>query len=120
MADAQPALEHGRPAFIVGARGQLRHIVGGSIGFDAGDFAKIVDRMGSVAGAAAYAQYEQSAARSAGSRQQGHEPIDGWGIDFFNHLRHFIEKLLCKGHRSSENCVLPRMISIVYSNELGS
>ena len=51
----------GRPALVVGARGQFRNVVGRRIGFDADDLAEVVDRMAAIAGAAANSKKEDAA-----------------------------------------------------------
>ena len=61
----QPAGEAGLPAFVVGARGQLGNIVGGRVGFEAAQLAKVVDRVAGVPGRAADAQDEQTSAAFA-------------------------------------------------------
>src|SRR5579871_3175307 len=61
LADAQPLDENARPAIVVGPGRQLRHVVGWSIGLDAGDLAEIVDRMRGIGGTAADPEEEKPA-----------------------------------------------------------
>ncbi len=89
----QPALEDSRPAFVVSTCSKLRDIVSGCVGLDAGDFAKIVDRVLTVAGAAADTCYKQPAAGCASTRQQGQQPIDG-----------LVSIFLTTSDTSSRNC----------------
>jgi len=44
----QPGRETGFPAVIIDAGGEFGNIIGGGIGFDAGDFPEIVHRVGSI------------------------------------------------------------------------
>ena len=56
----QPGREGALPALIVDPRGQLRDIVGGTIGFEAADFAEVVGGMAGMAGAATHPDDEQA------------------------------------------------------------
>ena len=77
----QPRGEAGVPAFVVGAGGKLRDIVGGRVGFKTAQFAKIVDRVTGVAGRSADAQDEQTAAEFANTRQTRGHALDGGDVD---------------------------------------
>src|ERR1700730_1508317 len=50
------------PTFVVDARGQLGHVIGGSVALDVGDLAEVVDGMGGVRRATADAKDEESSA----------------------------------------------------------
>ena len=70
-----------RPALVVGARGQLRDVVGRRVGLDAGDLAEVVDRVRGMRRAAADAEDEEPAARAAQIRQQGRHALDRVLVD---------------------------------------
>jgi len=78
-AAAQPVSKRRLPAIVVNARRQLRDIIGRRVGFNAADFAKVVDRMRSVPGTAADSQNKQSPASVTQCRQP------------FNHARNCVE-----------------------------
>ena len=95
-AGAQPAIEDRTPAFIVSARGKLRHVIGGCVSLDAGDFAEIVDGVRSIGGASAHPENEQSAADGASAGDEGRCLFDARQIQLRDDLGRFGEKLLGK------------------------
>ena len=50
----QPRDKDAGPALVIGSSGQFRNIVGWSVGFNADDLAKIIDRVGTIGGTAAH------------------------------------------------------------------
>jgi len=66
-ASLEPLGKNGGPSIIVGARRQLGDVIGGRVGFDSCELAKIVYRMRSIGRAASHAKNEQSAAARAHS-----------------------------------------------------
>src|SRR5262249_13341514 len=72
----QPLAEDRIPAFVVGPRSELGHVVGRRVGFDARYLAEVIDRMGAVAGASADAEKKQPAAIGCRSRQEVRHAID--------------------------------------------
>src|ERR1700685_4521368 len=81
-AGAQPAVEDRGPAFIVGSGGEVRDVGGGGVGFDAGNFAEVVDGVGSVGGAAADAEDEEASSgdASGGEKFGGLVGAGGGGV----------------------------------------
>ena len=85
----QPGGKAGVPAFVIGAGGQLRYVVGGRVGFKAAQFAKVVDRVAGVAGRPADAQDEQPAAQFANPRETRGHALDGGDVDAFENGNRF-------------------------------
>jgi hypothetical protein len=88
-ADAQPGLEHGCPAFVVGSRRQFRDVVRWRVGFDPCYFAEIVHRVRSVGGAAAHTKDEQASAGIASRGQQRGSLFDAGGVKAVNYFLGF-------------------------------
>ncbi len=88
----QPRGETGVPAFVVGAGGKFGNVVGGRVGFKAAQFAKIVDRVAGVAGRAADAQNEQTAAEFANARQTRGHAFDGGDVHLLQNCDRFSDE----------------------------
>ena len=59
MVALEPAREYAVPPVVINARGKLGDIVGRSIGLNVGDFAEVIDRVGSVGRGTANAKHEE-------------------------------------------------------------
>ena len=92
----QPGDEHRLPALVVGARRQLRHVVGRRVGLEAGELAEVVDGVRAVAGAAADAEEEQPAAARAHVGEDVGHPLDASAMSSSARIvRGFVEMLSC-------------------------
>src|SRR5581483_6990743 len=74
------------------------YVVGRRVGFNAGNFAKIIDRVGGVRRASAYPQDEQSAAILSDTGEKRRHSFDRRGVEFTRNLLHLGEKVLGETH----------------------
>jgi hypothetical protein len=83
---AQPLDEHGGPALVVGAGGELGDVVGGRVALEPGDFAEVVHGVRGVGRAAADAEDEEAAAAVARGAQLGDAFLAVGGIELGDDL----------------------------------
>ena len=86
------------PAFIVGARGELGHIIRRRIGLEAADFAKIVHGMAGIARAAPDAENEQPSATLTNGGQFAGAFLNRCFVELRRNLLDFRQKLFGKAH----------------------
>ena len=79
----QPARKTGLPAFVIGARREFGHVVGGGVSFKAAELAKIVHRVAGVAGRTSHAQDEQTSTALAHLGQPPGHMLNLSGIHLF-------------------------------------
>jgi hypothetical protein len=91
MRAAKPVGVAGVPAFVVNAGGELGNIVGGSVGFDLGDFAEVADSVRCVAGAAANTQKEKTAGAFAQVGEELGGLFDGRLVELTEDVDGFLE-----------------------------
>ena len=94
----EPGFKNGGPAFIISAGGEFRDVVGRGIGFDADNFAEVIDGMGGVAGGAADAEDEEAAVGGARLGEDGGDFFDGGGVDGLADFGGFSEEGFNEGH----------------------
>src|SRR6185312_4628712 len=83
-AGLEPLAEYRVPAFVIGTRRQLRHVINWSIGLDSNDLSKIVHGMRAVRGAAANAEKEQSSSLHAELNQGSDQGFNRSGVELAN------------------------------------
>ncbi len=98
-ADLQPPGEDRFPTLIISARGQFGNVVGGAIGFDAAQFAEVVDRVAAVSGAAADAEQKQPTTTIAQRRQFAGHLLDDIHVQRTGNLEHARKELGCMRQR---------------------
>ena len=74
--DLQPSLENRFPAFVIGACGQFRDIIGWRIGFNSTKLAKVIHRVAAIPGATADTQHKQTPPPRPQRRKLGDQAID--------------------------------------------
>ena len=74
----EPGGEDRVPALVVGAGGELGHVVGGRVGLEPAQLAEVVDRVAGVPGRSADAEHEQPPAALADRGETGGDRLDRW------------------------------------------
>ena len=96
-AHLEPGREDGVPALVIGARGQLGHVVDRAIGLDPAQLSEIVDGMAAIAGTAANADQEQAALARPQPLEFG-QRLDRGERNIVANLRGRGEKAFSVGH----------------------
>ena len=93
LTSLQPVAICSVPSVIVDTRCEFRDIVSGGVAFDTGNFAKVVDRVGSVAGTTSDSEEENAAFLAAHIEQEIEHALDGLLVDQAKNLNAFLNIL---------------------------
>ena len=103
-AHLEPGREDGVPTLVIGARGQLGHVVDRAVGLDPAQLSEIIDGMAAIAGAAADADQEQAALAFPQPVELGRQRLDRREWNVVANLCGRGEEAFNMGHARRPDC----------------